>query len=65
MKYADIKAMSSEELDSKMIETSKDLMELRFKASTKQIKNHREIPALKKDIARLKTEKRQRELENK
>ena len=65
MKYADIKAMNNDELDSKMLETSKELMDLRFKASTKQIKNHREIPQLKKDIARMKTEKRQRELENK
>ena len=65
MKYADIKAMSVDELDAKILETSKELMDLRFKASTKQIKNHREIPEKKKDIARMKTEKRQRELENK
>ena len=65
MKYADIKAMGNEELDAKILETKKDLMELRFQAANKQIKNHREIPNTKKDIARLKTAKRQRELENK
>ena len=65
MKYADIKAMGNEELDAKILETKKDLMELRFQAANKQIKNHREIPNIKKDIARLKTAKRQRELENK
>lgn len=65
MKYADIKAMGNEELDAKILETSRELMDLRFKAATKQIKNHREIPAAKKDIARMKTAKRQRELENK
>ena len=62
MKAKDVKALSDGELDKQLDEKGRGLMELRFKAATRQIKNHREIPAARKDIARIKTEKRQREL---
>ena len=60
MKASDIKAMSQDELAKKLAEKQKELFELRFKASTKQLKNPNQIPQAKKDIARLKTESRQR-----
>lgn len=62
MKASEVKALSQEELPKKLVEKQKELFELRFKSSTKQLKNHREIPQVKKDIARLKTEERQRAL---
>lgn len=65
MKASDIKALSQDELPKKLDEKQKEMFELRIKASTKQLKNHRQIPWVKKDIARLKTETRQRALGNK
>jgi len=60
MKPSEIKSLSQDELAKKLTEKQKELFELRFKASTKQLKNPCQIPQVKKDIARLKTEERQR-----
>jgi large subunit ribosomal protein L29 len=65
LKASEIKSLSQDELPKKLAEKQKELFELRLKASTKQLKNHRQIPWVKKDIARLKTESRQRTLESK
>ena len=65
MKANEIKALSQDELPKRLNEKQRELFELRLKASTKQLKNHRQIPWTKKDIARLKTESRQRTLDSK
>jgi len=65
LKANEIKALSQNELPKKLTEKQKELFELRFKASTKQLKNHRQIPQVRKDIARIKTEERQRALSSK
>ena len=62
MKIKEIRTLGDEELKKRLEAAHKELLELRFKAATKQLKNHREIPMLKKDIARLKTIVREREL---
>ncbi len=62
MKTKEIRALGDEELKKRLEAAHKELLELRFQAATKQLKNHREIPRLKKDIARLKTIVREREL---
>ena len=62
MKTKEIRTLSDEKLEKRLEAAHKELLELRFKAATKQLKNHREIPMLKKDIARLKTIVREREL---
>ena len=62
MKIKEIRTLGDEELNKRLEAAHKELLELRFKAATKQLKNHREIPMLKKDIARLKTIVREREL---
>lgn len=62
MKTKEIRALGDEELKKRLETAHKELFELRFQAATKQLKNHREIPRLKKDIARLKTIVREREL---
>jgi len=62
LKAKDVRALSDGELVKQLDEKGRELMDLRFKAATRQIKNHREIPVIRKDIARIKTEKRQREL---
>ena len=55
MKPKEIRALGDEELKKKLETAHKELLELRFQAATKQLKNHREMPRLKKDLARLKT----------
>jgi len=62
MKAKDVRLLTDEEMKKKLNETHRRLMDLRFKAATKQIKNHREIPQYKHDIARMKTIKRERDL---
>ena len=63
MKAKEVKALSDEELLKQIEATQKEYFDLRFKAATKQLKNHRDIPKVKKTIARIKTEIRQRQLE--
>lgn len=65
MKISDIQNMSDQELATKLDEKHRELFDLRFKAATRQLKNHRQIPQIRKDIARLETIKRQRELSTK
>ncbi len=62
MKIKDARLLSDEEMKKKIDDTHRHLLDLRFKAATKQIKNHREIPQARRDIARIKTAKREREL---
>ncbi|UCG53918.1 MAG: 50S ribosomal protein L29 [Dehalococcoidia bacterium] len=63
MKAKEVKVLSDEDLKKEMEATQKEYFDLRFKAATKQLKNHRDIPKAKKTIARIKTEIRQRQLE--
>lgn len=62
MKVEEIRALSNEELAKQLEEAHQELFNLRFRLSTKQLVNHREIPKAKKKIARLKTIIREREL---
>ncbi len=62
MKAEEIRALSDEELRKQLETAHRELFDLRFRLSTKQLVNHRELPRVKKDVARLKTIMRQREL---
>ena len=62
MKVEEILALSNEDMEKQLEETQKELFELRFRLSTKQLVNHREVRRVKKKIARLKTIIREREL---
>ena len=62
MKVKEIRALSNEELLKQLEEAHQELFNLRFRLSTKQLVNHREIPRVKKRIAILKTIMREREL---
>ena len=59
----EIRAFSPEQLAKQLEEAHQELFNLRFRLSTRQLVNHREIPRVKKKIARLKTILRERELE--
>ena len=55
MKIEEIRALGPEELVKKLETTRQDLFNLRLRLSTKQLVNHREIPRVKRDIARMET----------
>ena len=65
MKNNKIREMSSEELDKELDELKKELFKLRFSLATNGLDNPVKIREVKKDIARIKTVQRQRELQNK
>ena len=62
MKANEIRALNNEELLTKLKEAHEELFNLRFRLATRQLGNHREIPRVKKRIARIKTILREREL---
>ncbi len=62
MKVEEIRALGTEELAKQLEEAHQELFNLRFRLSTRQLVNHREIPRVKKKIARLKTIMKEREL---
>ena len=55
-------ALSDEELARRLEETYRQLFTLRLKLSTRQLANHRELPKVRHQIARIKTFQRAREL---
>lgn len=62
MKTSEVRSLSNEDLFKRLEETHKELFNLRFRLSTKQLVNHREIPRVKKDIALIKTVMKEREI---
>jgi len=62
LKVDEIRALGDEELLKKLNEAYEELFNLRFRLATKQLGNHREIPRVKKNISRMKTIIREREL---
>jgi large subunit ribosomal protein L29 len=62
LKVEEIRALKTEELVKQLEEAHQELFNLRFRAATRQLVNHREIPRVKRNIARLRTIIREREL---
>ncbi|AAW40175.1 MAG: 50S ribosomal protein L29 [Dehalococcoides mccartyi] len=63
MNINDIRGLSDTEIKKKLEDAHKELFELRLKLSTRQLVNHRELPRVKNDIARILTVMRERELQ--
>ena len=63
MKVKEIRQLSTEELTSKVAELKNELFNLRFQLATGQLDNSSSIRLVKKDIARVKTILRERELD--
>ena len=61
MKVEEIRALSVEEMEKQLEVAYQELFDLRFRMSTKQLVNHREIGRVRKKLARLKTIMRERE----
>ncbi len=62
MKAKEFRQMSEKELDNRLLELKAELFNLRFQLATGQLDNPLRINAVRKDIARVKTIIREREL---
>jgi len=62
MKVTEIRSMSVEELNKKLIDLKKDLFNLRLQHATNQLDNPIKIADVKHDIARVQTVLREKEL---
>jgi large subunit ribosomal protein L29 len=62
LKIEEIRALGDTELSKRLEEAHRELFNLRFRASTRQLANHREIPRVKRIISRMETVLREREL---
>ena len=59
---AELRGLSRDELNSKVVELKEELFTLRFQSATGQLESHGRLRAVRKDIARIYTEMREREL---
>ena len=62
MKISKIREMSSPELEKELMELKTELFKLRFSLATNGLENPMKIPQVKKNIARINTVLREREL---
>ena len=58
----ELRASSPEELSSKLAEAKEELFNLRFQGATGQLESHGRLRAVRKEIARIYTVMREREL---
>ncbi len=63
MKAAEYRAMSSEQLDLTLKEVVKNLFHLRFQSATDRLETPSEIRKAKREVARIKTVQRERQLQ--
>jgi large subunit ribosomal protein L29 len=57
-----LRALSDHDLAQNLEEAYRQLFSLNLKLSTRQVANHRELPRVRHQIARIKTVQREREL---
>ena len=62
MKYNEIRELTDEELAKKLEESRAELFNLRFQMATSQLDNTARVTNVKRDIARVQTEMRAREI---
>lgn len=65
MKASEVKQMSAAELDQRLAQLKEELFNLRFQLATGQLENPMNLKQVKRDIARVKTVMRERELQEK
>jgi len=63
MKAVEAKKLNDAELSQKLVDLKAELFTLRFQLAVNQLDNPMRIKAVKKDIARVKTIQREREIE--
>jgi large subunit ribosomal protein L29 len=62
LKAEEIRALGDDELKKQLETAHEELFNLRLRLSTKQLVNHRELPRVRKDIARMMTILHERKL---
>jgi large subunit ribosomal protein L29 len=62
VKIEEMRSLNVVELDKRVYDAHQELFNLRFRLSTRQLVNHRELPKVRKEIARLETIKREKEI---
>jgi large subunit ribosomal protein L29 len=62
VKLEEMRALGVEELTKKIGEAHQELFNLRLRLSTRQLANHREVPRVKREIARMETIIREKQL---
>jgi large subunit ribosomal protein L29 len=65
MNATDVRDMTTEEIQAKISESQEELFRLRFRGATQQIENPALIKTLRRDVARMRTILRERELSGK
>lgn len=63
MKSEDIRVLGDADIEQKIEEAQEELFRLRFRSATQMLENPMLVRSLRRDIARLKTILRERELE--
>ena len=63
MKAADARTMTIDQLDDELLKLKKEQFNLRFQRATNQLENTSRVRVVRRDIARIKTVLRQREIE--
>ncbi len=61
-KVAELRNLTDDELENRLVESKAELFNLRFKNVTGELPNNSRIPQLKRDIARIHTLLREREI---
>ena len=62
MKIEEMRSLNTAELTKKVNDAHQELFNLRFRLSTRQLVNHRELPKVKKEIARMETIIREKQI---
>ena len=62
MKLEEMRTLSVDDLVKKIGEAHQELFNLRLKLSTRQLANHRELPRVRREIARMETILREKQL---
>ena len=62
LKGAELRDLSADELQTKLGEVKEELFNLRFQNATGQLDNYKRLGELRRDVARIKTVLREREL---
>jgi len=62
VKIDELRTLKTEDLTKQLDEAYQELLNLRFRLETRQLVNHREIVRVKKNIARLQTILKEKEL---
>jgi large subunit ribosomal protein L29 len=62
LKAAELRSLSRDELNAKVVELKEELFTLRFQAATGQLESHGRLRSVRKDIARIYTVLQERSL---